>query len=61
MVSHVTFKNTAHHPKFRVSSWLTIENQNIREINNTTKNDENPVLHEERFLNSHENELNVLN
>ena len=55
MVSHVTFKNTAHHgSKISFFSWWTIKNQNIKEINNGTKNDENPVLHEEPFLNSHE-------
>ena len=47
-------KNTAHHPKFRFVSWWTIRNQNIRGMNNATKNDENLILHEEPFLNSHE-------
>ena len=39
---------------FRFVSWWPIRKQNIREINNATKNDENFILHEEPFLNSHE-------
>ena len=53
MVSHVTSKNAARHPKFRFVSWWTIRNQNFREINNATKNSENLILREEPFLTVH--------
>ena len=57
MVSHVTAKNTIHHPKFRFVFKFTVRNHNIREIINTRKNDENLILHEELFLNPHELDL----